>query len=102
MPWTGSTPVDGPKAYSRALQWEDGSTTPLERLERPQVLLRDGAPTHLFLAAKFPAGSAAPNDRHPIQRSAAGETAIAWPGGRRPVPIRSRALRSRDASLYLV
>jgi len=59
-------PVDGPKAYSRVLRWEDGSTTPLERLERPQVLLRDGVPTHLFLAAKFPAGSAALNNGIPF------------------------------------
>lgn len=40
-----------PRAYSRAVLWSDGSSTVLGCLERPQLLIEDGLPTHLFLAA---------------------------------------------------
>jgi hypothetical protein len=39
-----------PKAYSRTINWADGRTTTQGSLERPQLLIQDGAPTHLFCA----------------------------------------------------
>lgn len=39
-----------PKAYSRTLHWDDGSTTTQCHLERPCWLFQDGKPTHLFSA----------------------------------------------------
>ena len=37
-------------AYSRKLKWSDGRTTQQGFLERPQLLLEEGQPTHLFCA----------------------------------------------------
>jgi hypothetical protein len=45
--WTLSIP---PKAYSREVRWDDGSTTVQGSLERPQLLFEDGSVTHLFMA----------------------------------------------------
>ncbi|MEW6357274.1 MAG: glycoside hydrolase family protein [Planctomycetota bacterium] len=45
--WTISDP---PKAYSLTVKWDDGSTTTQGHLERPQLLIQDGRPTHLFAA----------------------------------------------------
>ncbi|MCF7838429.1 MAG: glycoside hydrolase family protein, partial [Candidatus Marinimicrobia bacterium] len=45
--WTPSTP---PKAYSRTVQWDNGTTTVQGCLERPQLLLENGRPTQLFAA----------------------------------------------------
>ena len=39
-----------PKAYSRTVRWADGRVTTQGSLERPQVLIQDGVPTHLFCA----------------------------------------------------
>jgi hypothetical protein len=39
-----------PRAYSRQVTWDDGATTEQGHLERPQLLIQDGRPTHLFLA----------------------------------------------------
>lgn len=39
-----------PKAYSRTVVWDDGTTTTQGALERPQLLIEDGRPTHLFFA----------------------------------------------------
>lgn len=39
-----------PKAYSRTIQWDDGTVTEQCNLERPFLLFQDGKPTHLFLA----------------------------------------------------
>lgn len=39
------------KAYSRTIRWDDGSTTTLANLERPNLLFHNGRPTHLFCAA---------------------------------------------------
>lgn len=39
-----------PVAYSRTLQWNDGRTETVGCFERPQLLLQDGVPTHLFAA----------------------------------------------------
>lgn len=45
--WTVSSPA---KAYSRLVTWDDGSTTTQGSLERPQLLIQEGSPTHLFAA----------------------------------------------------
>jgi hypothetical protein len=44
------TPMQPPCAYSRTVRWDDGTTSTLPRLERPQVLIENGKPTHLFAA----------------------------------------------------
>jgi hypothetical protein len=38
------------KAYSRTVCWNDGTTTRQGSLERPQLLIEDGRPSHLFAA----------------------------------------------------
>ena len=38
------------KAYSRRIVWDDGTVTMQGCLERPQLLIQDGWPTHLFAA----------------------------------------------------
>jgi hypothetical protein len=38
------------KAYSRTLTWDDGTTSRRAKLERPQLLIQNGEPTHLFAA----------------------------------------------------
>ncbi|NLI64230.1 MAG: hypothetical protein GX367_05795 [Bacteroidales bacterium] len=45
--WHLSNPV---KAYSRTVQWNDGTQTIQANLERPFLLIEEGKPTHLFLA----------------------------------------------------
>ncbi|MEX0886574.1 MAG: glycoside hydrolase family protein [Phycisphaeraceae bacterium] len=45
--WTLAEPV---QAYSRVVRWSDGTVTRPGKLERPQLLMEDGRPTHLFLA----------------------------------------------------
>lgn len=44
------TIADPPQAYSRSIRWDDGTTLVQGHLERPQLLLENGAPTHLFAA----------------------------------------------------
>jgi len=44
------TIVDPPQAYSRTIRWANGTTSVQGHLERPQLLIENGAPTHLFLA----------------------------------------------------
>jgi len=39
-----------PKAYSRSIQWDNGTETLQGSVERPQLLITDGHPTHLFAA----------------------------------------------------
>ncbi len=39
-----------PKAYSRAVRWDDGTLTTQGSLERPQLLFQDGRPAFLFAA----------------------------------------------------
>ncbi len=41
---------DPPKAYSRTVTWSDGRVTTQGSVERPQLLIRNGVPTHLFCA----------------------------------------------------
>jgi hypothetical protein len=55
-------PEGGPKAYGLTVAWADGTTTKMNRLERPQVLLKDGVPAYLFLATSFDDLSEAPFD----------------------------------------
>jgi hypothetical protein len=45
--WALATP---PKAYSRRVVWDDGAVTVQGSLERPQLLIENGRPTHLFAA----------------------------------------------------
>lgn len=45
--WTISEPA---LAYSRTVKWSDGRVTTQGQLERPQVLVERGQPTHLFFA----------------------------------------------------
>ncbi len=43
---------ENPKAYSKVITLSDGSTEKMEKLERPQVLLENGSPTHVFFACR--------------------------------------------------
>lgn len=42
--------AESPKAYSRRVLWDDGRITVQGALERPQLLIQEGRPTHLFAA----------------------------------------------------
>ncbi len=42
--------AQSPLAYSRTVTWDDGNTTEQAFLERPQLLIENGQPTHLFAA----------------------------------------------------
>ncbi|MFW6371836.1 MAG: glycoside hydrolase family protein [Bacteroidota bacterium] len=44
--------ADQPKAYSKTLHLDDGTTETMKKLERPQVLIEDGQPTHVFFACR--------------------------------------------------
>lgn len=46
-------PAAQPLAARMLLPWEDGTDQPVDRFERPQVLLRDGAPAWIAGAAKI-------------------------------------------------
>lgn len=41
---------EDPKAYSRDITWNDGTTQRMGNMERPFLLFQDGKPTHLFAA----------------------------------------------------
>jgi hypothetical protein len=43
-------PSPAPKAYSRTVRWDDGTESTQGSLERPQLLIEKGRPTHLVLA----------------------------------------------------
>jgi len=43
---------DEPKAYSRTITLNDGTTETIKKLERPQVLFENGHPTHFFFACR--------------------------------------------------
>jgi hypothetical protein len=45
---------ESPKAYSRTVLFSDGTERTQKNLERPQVLVQDGAPTHIFFATADP------------------------------------------------
>jgi hypothetical protein len=42
--------AESPKAYSRTVLWDDGTTTVQPNLERPNLLIQDDVLTHLFCA----------------------------------------------------
>jgi len=41
---------DPPLAYSRTLTWDDGEASTQGQLERCELLIQDGRPTHMFAA----------------------------------------------------
>ncbi|MGQ1784610.1 MULTISPECIES: glycoside hydrolase family protein [unclassified Saccharicrinis] len=41
---------ENPKAYSRSIKWDDGTTSYQNHFERPFLLIEDGVPTHFFAA----------------------------------------------------
>ncbi len=41
---------DSPKAYSPKIKWENGEETVQANFERPQLLIENGKPTHLYAA----------------------------------------------------
>ena len=52
-----------PLAYSRQVRWDNGVVTIQGNLERPQLLIEDGRPTHLFAAtSNSPEGFARATD----------------------------------------
>lgn len=42
--------ADDPLAYTREITWDDGSTSHQGMFERPELLIQNGQPTHLFAA----------------------------------------------------
>ena len=48
---------ENPKAYSRTVSFDDGTKRKQTKLERPQVLVQDGEPTHIFFATADPGWS---------------------------------------------
>jgi len=48
--------MQGVKAYSRKVVWDDGTEQIMGNLERPFLLFQDGKPTHLFAATADGAG----------------------------------------------
>jgi len=46
------TLADQPKAYSKTVDLDDGSKVSMQKLERPQVLIQNGRPTHVFFACR--------------------------------------------------
>lgn len=56
-------------AYSRNVTWDDGTQTEQAFLERPQLLIEDGKPTHLFAATGEISGDLANNNHGALKRS---------------------------------
>lgn len=53
-------PAANPLAYSRTIQWDDGTIQTLGSMERPSLLIENGRPTHFFAAvADGPGGFSA-------------------------------------------
>jgi len=50
---TGWHPLDDPVMYNHTIVYTNGSELHCERRERPQLLLKDGAPTHLFTSVLY-------------------------------------------------
>ncbi|PKQ44171.1 glycoside hydrolase family protein [Confluentibacter flavum] len=46
--------ADEPSAYSKTISLSDGTRVKMKKLERPQVLVQDGKPTHVFFACHNP------------------------------------------------
>lgn len=49
--WAAGTPA---KAYDRTVHFQDGTSREHKKLERPQVLVQDGKPTHLYFGTADP------------------------------------------------
>jgi hypothetical protein len=60
---------ENPKAYSRLVHFADGSSHEQHKLERPQVLVVDGRPTHLYFATADPEWSDIYNLVIPVQEA---------------------------------
>ena len=45
--WTASDPL---LAYDKTIRWDDGTVTKQANFERPQLLIENGKPTHLYAA----------------------------------------------------
>jgi hypothetical protein len=58
-----------PKAYSRNLRFSDGTERMQQKLERPQVLIQNGQPTHIFFATADPEWADIYNLVIPVKRS---------------------------------
>lgn len=56
-----------PLAYSRTVRWDDGTITLQGHVERPQLLIRDGKPTHFFAATAN--GASVFDKRNPSTRT---------------------------------
>ena len=48
--------ADQPSAYSKTISLSDGTRVEMNKLERPQVLVQEGRPTHVFFACHNPEG----------------------------------------------
>jgi len=59
-----------PKAYSRTITFSDGTKRTQTKLERPQVLVQDGTPTHIFFATADPKWADIYNLVIPLRRNA--------------------------------
>ena len=46
--------TQNPKAYGRNVRFSDGTSRKQTKLERPQILIQDGKPTHIFFATADP------------------------------------------------
>lgn len=46
--------TETPAAYTKTVELSDGSTKKMRKLERPQVLIEKGKPTHVFFACTTP------------------------------------------------
>lgn len=46
--------TEDPKAYSRTVSFSDGTSRTQHKLERPQVLVQNGKPTHIYFATTDP------------------------------------------------
>lgn len=58
--------AENPLAHDRNIQWEDGKTQKMLRLERPQILLENGSPIALFCACMPDIGSGTYNVHIPL------------------------------------
>ena len=44
--------AENPLAYSKTVEFSDGTKEEMKKLERPQVLFENGRPTHVFFASR--------------------------------------------------
>jgi hypothetical protein len=60
---------EDPKAYSRTVLFQNGTQRAQTKLERPQVLVQDGRPTHIFFATADPEWADIYNLVIPVKRN---------------------------------